>query len=74
MASRETFAEVRQQMTVYCQTDLGTIAWKTGDYREALRWFRMAEAEQARVGGNWVPDLPANRQRLEAIVARLPAR
>jgi len=71
-ASREGFAEVRQQITVYCHTNLGIIAWKTGDYGEALRWFRLAEEEQIRFGGNWVPDLTANRKRLEGIIASMP--
>jgi hypothetical protein len=59
---------VRQQLTVYSHAQLGTIAIKEGDYREALRWYRMAEEEQTRAGGNWVPDLNANRKKLEAMV------
>jgi hypothetical protein len=71
-ASRSTFAEGRQEITVNSYNDLGILAWTEGNYREALRWLRMAEEEQTRFGGNWVPDLTANRQRLEAIVASLP--
>jgi hypothetical protein len=28
----------------------------------------MAEEEQTRAGGNWVPDLTANRKKLEGII------
>lgn len=67
-ASRETFAPVRQQLTVYCHTQLGAISVREGDYREALRWYRLAEDEQTRFGGNWVPDLSSNRRKVEAMV------
>src|SRR5205823_665255 len=51
---------------------LGILAWRAHDYREALRWFRMAETEQTRFGGKWAPDLTASRQRLEAMIAGSP--
>jgi len=73
-ASRSNFAEGREQVLVNSHNNLGILAWTAGDYREALRWLRMAEEEQSRFGGNWVPDLPANRQRLEAIIASLPGK
>jgi len=66
-ASRESFAPVRAQITVYSDTQLGAIAVKGRDYSEALRWYRLAEEEQVRFGGNWVPDLNATRKRLETI-------
>ena len=68
-ASRETFAEVREQLTVYCHTDLGIIAWRSADYKEALKWFKQAEEEQSRFGGNWIPNISANRKRMEEIIA-----
>ena len=73
-ASRESFTAVRQQLTVYCHTDLGIIAWRTGNFREALDWFRQAEEEQIRFGGNWIPDLTSNRKKLEQIVASQPSK
>jgi hypothetical protein len=66
--SRETFAPVRQQIAVYSHTQLGVVAVKSGDYAGALRWYRLAEEEQVRFGGNWVPDLTARRKQLEGIV------
>jgi hypothetical protein len=33
-----------------------------------MHWLTMAEEEQTRAGGNWVPDLAANRKRLEGIM------
>ena len=65
---REGFAPVRQQLTVYSHAQLGTIAIKEGDYREALRWYRMADDEQTRFGGKWIPDLNATRKKLETMV------
>lgn len=69
-ASRHQYAEAREEMTVKSQNALGIVAWTAGDYQEALRWLRTAEAEQTRFGGNWVPDLTTNRQRLEGIISR----
>jgi hypothetical protein len=71
-ASRETFAPVRQQIIVYSHTQLGAIAVRQRDYREGLRLYRLADDEQARFGGNWVPDLNANRKKLEAMVDSSP--
>ena len=68
-ASRESFVAVRQQLTVYCHTDLGIIEWRKANYKEALNWFRQAEQEQAAFGGNWMPGLTKNRKQLEEIVA-----
>ena len=66
-STREGFAPVRQQLTVYSHAQLGSIAIKEGDYREALRWYRVADDEQTRFGGKWIPDLNATRKKLESI-------
>jgi hypothetical protein len=71
-STREGFAPVRQQLTVYSHAQLGTIAIKEGDYREALRWYRMAEDEQKRFGGNWIPNLDADRKKLETMAGLPP--
>jgi hypothetical protein len=55
-------------MTVRSQNALGAIAWIERQYTEAMRWLTMAEEEQTRAGGSWVPDLTANRKRLEEIM------
>ena len=68
-AARSRFAEGREEIIVNSHNDLGILAWQAGDYPEALRWLRLAEEQQARFGGNWIPDLTANRERLEAIIA-----
>src|SRR5205085_2637493 len=54
------------------QENLRTLAWTASDYREALRWFRMAEEEQAQFGGRWVSDITAKRKRMEALIASKP--
>ena len=70
-AKRSSFTEGRQQVLVNSYNNLGIVAWRQTNYPEALRWLRLAEDEQTRAGANWLPDLTANRKRLEAIIASL---
>jgi len=56
-------------MLVRSHNALGIIAWQEGDFSEAMRWLKLADEEQTRAGGNWVPDLTTNRKRLEGIIA-----
>jgi hypothetical protein len=68
-ASGETFAPVRDEVTVYCYTDLGIISWKQANFEESLKWFRLAEQRQNTAGANWVPTIGQTRKQLEAIIA-----
>ncbi len=68
-AAKFPFAEWRNEMLVRSHNGLGITAWQEANYSEALRWLKMAEEEQTRAGGNWVPDITANRKRLEGIIA-----
>jgi hypothetical protein len=70
-ASRSSFTERSQEILVNSYNNLGIVAWRQTNYSEALRWLRLAEEEQTRSGSNWLPDLTANRKRLEAIIASL---
>jgi hypothetical protein len=70
-ASRTSFTEGRQEILVNSYNNLGIVAWRQTNYSEALHWVRLAEEEQTRSGSNWLPDLTANRKRLEAIIASL---
>jgi len=72
-ASKEGFAQVRNQVTVYCYTNLGIIAWRQTDYPEALKWFRLAEKQQNIAGANWMPTLAQTCKQLEDIIASRPA-
>jgi hypothetical protein len=67
-AGRHRYVEAREEMTVKSQNALGIIAWTEGQYTEAMRWLTMAEEEQNRAGRNWLPDLTANRKRLEGLM------
>ena len=67
-ASRFPLAETRQEFLVRSHNALGIVAWNERQYTEAMGWLTMAEEEQTRAGGNWVPDLTANRKRLEGII------
>jgi hypothetical protein len=70
-AARSSFTEGRQEVLVNSYNNLGIVAWRQTNYSEALHWLRLAEEEQTRSGSNWLPDLTANRKRLEAIIASL---
>ena len=70
-APRSSFTEGRAEIVVNIYNNLGILEWREANYSEALRWLRLAEEEQTRSGGNWLPDLTANRKRLEAIIATL---
>ena len=61
-------------MLVRSHNALGIIAWQEANFSEAMHWLKMGEEEQTRAGGNWVPELTANRKRLEGIIAAPPAR
>ena len=67
-AAKFPFAEWRNEMLVRSHNALGIIAWQEGNFSEAMRWLKLADEEQIRAGGNWVPDLTANRKRLEGIM------
>jgi len=69
-ASRETDINAQHEVIVVSHDALGVLAQTAGDYREALRWFRMAEEEQARFGGRWVGDISTKRKRMEELAAK----
>jgi len=71
-ASRETDIDAQHEVIVVSHDALGVLAWTASDYREALRWFRMAEEEQTRFGGRWVPDISTKRQKMETLSASTP--
>ena len=70
--SKESFTSTSNELTVYCHYNLGVIAVREKNNREALKWFRLADEEQTRFGGNWMPSIPATRKQLESIVASMP--
>lgn len=71
-ASRSWYPEEREKLLVESHNALGIVALKTGDHQDALYWLRMADDEQTRFGGNWVPDLKAKRRKLEAMISSMP--
>jgi hypothetical protein len=71
-ASLSSVKDVREEVTVSSHNALGAIAWREGNFRESLKWYKMAEEEQSRFGGNWIPDISSSRKRSEATVAMLP--
>jgi tetratricopeptide (TPR) repeat protein len=73
-AKRETDINAQHEVIVVSHDALGVLGQTAGDYREALRWFRMAEEEQARFGGRWVSDITAKRQRMEKLIGSTPGK
>jgi len=69
--ARSSVKEIREELSVSSYNALAIIEWRSNNYREALKWYRMADEEQKKFGGNWVPDLSENRQNQEKIVAIL---
>jgi hypothetical protein len=67
-ASHSRDLEERGKYLVESHNALAIVASRTGDQRDALYWLRMADDEQTRFGGNWVPDLNAKRRKLEAMI------
>jgi hypothetical protein len=67
--SKETVAEVKYQLTVYCHYDLGVIAIRQNNYTEALKWLKLAEEEQLKFGGNWLPTISDTRKQVENALA-----
>ena len=64
-----TVEDTRKEITVSSHNALGVIAWKEGNYKEALKWYKLTEEEQARFNGNWIPDITTKRQRMENALA-----
>ena len=68
-AAKFPFAEWRNEMLVRGHNALGILAWQQRNLSDAMRWLKVADEEQTRAGGNWVPDVTAKRKRLEGIIA-----
>lgn len=68
-AAKESFAAVRNEVTVYCYYNLGRIALKENNYPEALKWFRLAKDQQDLAGANWMPTLAKTIKQLEDAIA-----
>jgi hypothetical protein len=68
-AAKFPFPEWRNEMLVRSHNALGVLAWQEQNFSEAMRWLKLADEEQTRAGGNWVPDLAGNIKRLEGIIA-----
>jgi len=67
--SKESFGEVRQQLTVYSYVGLGISEWKGSNYTGAKDWFIKADNAQRQYGANWLPGLANDIKKLEQIIA-----
>ncbi len=70
-ASLSSVEETRDELIVNSHNALGTISWRESNYKVAANWFKMAEEEQSRFGGNWVADISEKRQRMENMVSMI---
>ncbi|MFH1218867.1 MAG: hypothetical protein V1694_00205 [Candidatus Eisenbacteria bacterium] len=62
-----TSSEVRQEMAVLSQYALGVIAWRRGEYDEAMRLLVAAGEEQKRAGRIWQPNIDESIERLKRL-------
>jgi tetratricopeptide (TPR) repeat protein len=69
--SRFTVVDVGHEITVRSYSNLGYLASKQNDYREALSWYKSGEEIQTRFRGNWVPDIIDQRKKVEATVTMM---
>ena len=67
--SRYTVIDVGHELTVVSYSDLGLVANKQGNFREALQWYKLGEEKQKEFGGNWVADMSDQRKKMETMVA-----
>lgn len=72
-ASRDSVLNNRQQVIVLSHDALGVLAWRSGDYKEALKWFKVAEEDQVLFGKIWVTDFKSKQQRMESLIATKPS-
>jgi tetratricopeptide (TPR) repeat protein len=70
--SRLPYSEAQQETLIRCHYNLAVLEGTNGNFKEALSWIRLAEEEQNRLGKNVIPEITANRQELESVVATLP--
>ena len=63
-ASRDSIENNRQEVLVISHDALGILAWTGGDYKEALKWFSLADEEQTQFGKVWVADIKSKKQRM----------
>jgi hypothetical protein len=62
---KESFAEVKEQLTVYCYYAIGIIEWRQGNHANAKAWLDEADAFQKRVGKIWIARIPEDIRTLE---------
>ena len=67
-ASLSSVEDVKADVVVSSHNALGAIAWKQGNYREAFKWFEIAEGEQKKFGGDWIPDIAEKKRKMETTV------
>jgi hypothetical protein len=69
-SQKHTSRRIREELAVFGHYGLGLVAWRERDYETALRWIKLADEEQGRFNGNWIPEIPQRRRRLENLVGR----
>jgi hypothetical protein len=67
--SRMPYSESQQETLIRCHYNLAVVEGTMGHFEDALSWIRLAEEEQGKLGRSVIPELTANRQELEAVIA-----
>ena len=61
----ETFAEVKEQLTIYCYYAIGVIEIRQGNTAGGKTWFEKADATQTSYGRIWLPRIRDDIRSLE---------
>jgi hypothetical protein len=70
-ASQLPYSEARDEALITAYYDLALAEDRLGHPKEALSWIRLADEEQDRLGRTVVPELSANRKKLESMATTL---
>ena len=66
--AKESFVEVREQLTVYSYYGFGIIEYKRGNYAGAKAWYEKANQAQKSYGRIWIARLPDDIKALDQIM------
>ncbi|HXQ02669.1 MAG TPA: hypothetical protein VN801_06835 [Candidatus Udaeobacter sp.] len=66
-ASQLPYSEARDEAVITAYYDLAVAEAGLGHSREALKWIRLADEEQAKLGRTVLPEITAARQKLESM-------
>jgi tetratricopeptide (TPR) repeat protein len=61
--------EIRQEALIACHYNLAVAEATVGHLKDALAWLKLAEEEQNKLGTSVIPELTADREKVESMIA-----